>query len=205
MSLGMRLHTVRIATPSAVRMRRVRVPGYPEQRSPPCGSCKSPNHIGRPRDHRPNGGRGIWYREAMREFTPRILRRGSQGGDRQRRARPRHRRDCYACGKPAGVTSLAERPRVTALACAQDCNVAGRRITVCRKQRPKRRIVGIVHRNRKPDSSAPQNVAMGFAGEPVPPRMGSGAAVSRKSQRLRAAAAAASASRSQLSKRCTPR
>jgi 3-oxoadipate enol-lactonase len=61
---------------------------------------------------------------------------------------------------------------------------------------------------RSPESSfrdRPQNVAMGFAGEPVPPRIGSGAAVSRKSQRSRAAAASASASRSQLSKRCTPR
>jgi hypothetical protein len=54
-------------------------------------------------------------------------------------------------------------------------------------------------------AEGPQNVAMGFAGEPVPPRIGSGAAVSRKSQRLRSAAASASASRSQLSNRCTPR
>ena len=51
----------------------------------------------------------------------------------------------------------------------------------------------------------PQNVAMEFAGEPVLPRIGGGAAVSRKSQRCRAAPASASASRSQLSKRCTPR
>ena len=50
-----------------------------------------------------------------------------------------------------------------------------------------------------------QNVPIGFAGEPVPPRMGSGAAVSRNSHRFRAAAASPSASRLQLSKRCTPR
>ena len=50
-----------------------------------------------------------------------------------------------------------------------------------------------------------QNIARGFKGEPVPPRIGSGAAVSRNSHRLRAAAASARASRSQLSNRCTPR
>src|SRR5262245_8743523 len=54
-----------------------------------------------------------------------------------------------------------------------------------------------LRRHRKPP---PQNVAMGFAGEPVPPRIGRGAAVSRNSQRLRAAAASPSA-RSQLPKR----
>ena len=49
-----------------------------------------------------------------------------------------------------------------------------------------------------------QNVAIGLTGEPVPPRIGSGATVSRNSHRFRAAAASASASRSQLSNRCTP-
>lgn len=49
-----------------------------------------------------------------------------------------------------------------------------------------------------------QNVAMGFAGEPVPSGMARRAAVSRKSHRLRAAASAR-ASRSQLSNRCTPK
>ena len=42
------------------------------------------------------------------------------------------------------------------------------------------------------------NVAIGFIGDPVPP-FGGGAAVSRNSQRLRAAAASLRASRSQLS------
>jgi hypothetical protein len=45
----------------------------------------------------------------------------------------------------------------------------------------------------------PQNVAIGLSGEPVPPRMGIGAAVSRNSHRLRAAAASLKASRSALS------
>ena len=39
----------------------------------------------------------------------------------------------------------------------------------------------------------PQNVTMGLAGEPVPPRIGSGAAVKRKSQRLVCATDAARA------------
>ncbi len=46
---------------------------------------------------------------------------------------------------------------------------------------------------------------MGLSGEPVPPRIGNGAAVSMNSQRLRDAAASASASRSTLSNRWTPR
>src|SRR5437667_4669577 len=49
------------------------------------------------------------------------------------------------------------------------------------------------------DLSTYQNVAIGLSGDPVPPLMGSGAAVSRNSQRLRAAAASLRASRSQLS------
>ena len=44
-----------------------------------------------------------------------------------------------------------------------------------------------------------QNTAIGFSGDPVPPRIGSGAAISMNSQRLRSAAASPSASRSQLS------
>lgn len=50
-----------------------------------------------------------------------------------------------------------------------------------------------------------QNVAIGFTGEPVPPRIASGATVSRNSHRFRFCAASASASRSTLSKMCTPR
>src|SRR5262249_56903608 len=50
-----------------------------------------------------------------------------------------------------------------------------------------------------------QNVAIGLSGDPVPPLIGSGAAVKRNSQRLRAAAASLNASRSQLSIKCIPR
>ena len=42
-------------------------------------------------------------------------------------------------------------------------------------------------------SSPRQNVAIGLSGDPVPPRIGNGAAVSRNSHRLRDAAASASA------------
>src|SRR5437879_3549148 len=49
-----------------------------------------------------------------------------------------------------------------------------------------------------------QNVAIGFIGDPVPPRIGSGAAVNKNSHRLRTAAAALRASRSQLSIRWIP-
>ena len=50
-----------------------------------------------------------------------------------------------------------------------------------------------------------QKTAIGFNGEPVPPRIGSGAAIKRNSHRSLSAAASASASRSQLSSMWTPR
>ena len=46
----------------------------------------------------------------------------------------------------------------------------------------------------------PQKVAIGFSGDPVPPSTGSGAAVTRNSQRLSRSESFASSSRSQLSK-----
>ena len=52
--------------------------------------------------------------------------------------------------------------------------------------------------------SCDQNDAIGFNGEPVPPRTGIGDAVMRNSQRPSFSHVSASASRSQLSKICTP-
>ena len=49
-----------------------------------------------------------------------------------------------------------------------------------------------------------QNVAIGFIGDPVPPLIGNGAAVSKNSHRFRAAAASLRASRSQLSIKWMP-
>ena len=51
----------------------------------------------------------------------------------------------------------------------------------------------------------PQNIAIGFTGEPVPFGIGNGATVSMNSQRLRVAAASRSASRSARSSMWTPR
>src|SRR5438309_6335844 len=59
-------------------------------------------------------------------------------------------------------------------------------------------------RARQFENSLHQNVAIGLSGDPVPPLIGSGAAVTRNSQRLRAAAASLRASRSQLSIKWIP-